>query len=96
MTAETLASCADLVCDGKAHPVEDPVVVHAVQESTRRLNELIDLDRETELATLLDEPAGSPPPSESDTSSGAGARDTAEITSRIDPTFTPGSSGWPP
>jgi uncharacterized membrane protein YccC len=86
-TAETLASCADLICDGKAHPVEDPAVVQVVQESTKRLNELIDVDRETELTTLLDEPAGTPAPPEPKTGSGSGVRDTAEITSRIDPTF---------
>lgn len=87
VTAETLASCAELVCDGKAHPVEDPAVVRAVQDSARRLNELIDVDRETELATLLDEPVDSPAPPEPHTGSGAGVRGTAEITSRIDPTF---------
>ena len=40
--ADTLRRCATLICDGSGHPVDDPTLVRALEDSTRRLDELID------------------------------------------------------
>ena len=52
--AETLRLCASLICDGHAHPVDDPALVQAVQESTRRLDRLIDSELDDEVSMLID------------------------------------------
>jgi uncharacterized membrane protein YccC len=40
--AETLHLTASLICDARAHPVDDPARIKAVQDSTRELDGLID------------------------------------------------------
>ena len=67
--AETLRLSASLICDGYAHPVRDPALVNAVQESTRRLDELIGTVVDDEVSTLIDEEAD---PGSSVAESGAG------------------------
>lgn len=52
--AETLGLSSSLICDGGGHPVDDPQVTKAVQESTRRLQSLIDTELDTEVSTLID------------------------------------------
>ena len=52
--AETLRRCAALICDGTAHPVHDPVRVGELQESTRRLAQLVDSEVDFEVSSLID------------------------------------------
>ncbi len=50
--AETLHHTAALICDGEAHPVHDPVRIEAVQESTRRLDQLISAELDADVSAL--------------------------------------------
>jgi uncharacterized membrane protein YccC len=50
--AETLHQTAALICDGEAHPVHDPVRIEAVQESTRRLDQLISAELDADVSAL--------------------------------------------
>jgi uncharacterized membrane protein YccC len=62
--AETLRQTAALVCDGDAHPVDDPERIRAVQDSTRRLNQLIGAALEADVSSVTDVaslPAGGAP-----------------------------------
>ncbi len=52
--AETLRSCAALVCDHNAHPVSDQRRIDAVRECLRRLDELIGAELDSDLSILLD------------------------------------------
>jgi hypothetical protein len=52
--AETLRCCAALICDGTAHPVDDPVRIRALQESTRLLAQLMETELDFEVSTLID------------------------------------------
>jgi uncharacterized membrane protein YccC len=52
--AETLRRCAVLICDGSGHPVDDPLLVDELKESTRRLAELLDTELDFEVSALLD------------------------------------------
>jgi uncharacterized membrane protein YccC len=64
--AETLQRCAALICDGSGYPVDDPEVVQALQDATRRLAGLMDTEVDFEVSELLDlakegsAPAGEP------------------------------------
>ena len=51
---ETLRMSASLICDGNAHPVSDPVLIRSLQESTRRLDELVTSVLDAEVSTLID------------------------------------------
>jgi uncharacterized membrane protein YccC len=50
--AETLHLTAALICDGEAHPVHDPARIEAVQESTRRLDQLISAQLDADVSAL--------------------------------------------
>ena len=50
--AETLHQTASLICDGSAHPVDDPVRIKAVQDSTRALDELIDAELRADVSEV--------------------------------------------
>ena len=52
--AETLRQTAALICDGDAHPVRDPARIEAVQESTRQLDHLINVELEADVASLTE------------------------------------------
>ena len=52
--AESLRQSASLICDGQAHPVDDPSLVNAVQESTRRLDRMIGHELEIDVSMLID------------------------------------------
>jgi uncharacterized membrane protein YccC len=52
--AEALERSASLICDGGGHPVDDPVLVDAVQESTRRLDQLLRDQIDVEVSRLTD------------------------------------------
>jgi hypothetical protein len=52
--AETLRQTAALVCDGDAHPVDDPERIRAVQDSTRRLHQLIGAALEADVSSVTD------------------------------------------
>ena len=78
--AATLHQAAALICDGEGHPVHDPVPIEAVQQSTRRLDQLMtaaldaDVSSVAEAETAL--PAGADPsPAAVDGESIAGALD---------------------
>jgi uncharacterized membrane protein YccC len=53
--AETLRRCADLVCDGKGHPVRDQQRIDDVAECLRRLDERREAELATDLSALLGE-----------------------------------------
>ena len=50
--AETLHQTAALICDGEGHPVQDPARIEAVQESTTRLDQLINAEIEADVNAL--------------------------------------------
>jgi len=52
--AETLRLSSSLICDGGGYPVDNPHAIKAVQESTRRLQRLIDTEFDAEISTLID------------------------------------------
>jgi len=60
--AETLHQTADLVCDGEGHPVRDPGRIEAVQESTRKLDQLIGAELEADVSTLTESQTAPAPP----------------------------------
>jgi Fusaric acid resistance protein-like len=66
--AETLHQTAALICDAAAHPVYDAARIEVVQESTRRLDQLISADLDADVSALTAAetapPAGSGPAAE--------------------------------
>ena len=50
----TLQLSASLICDGDAHPVDDPALVRSLQESTRQVDQLIVSELDSEVSTLID------------------------------------------
>jgi uncharacterized membrane protein YccC len=50
--AETLHRTAALICDGEGHPVRDQARVTAVQESTRKLEQLINAELASDVSSL--------------------------------------------
>jgi len=50
--AETLHQTASLICDGSAHPVDDPARIKAVQDSTHALDELIDAELRADVSAV--------------------------------------------
>jgi len=62
--ADTLRRCAGLICDGQAHPVDDPNLIAALRASVDQLNALMGEETEADISKILDqEPAevlGSP------------------------------------
>ena len=86
MVAETLHRSASLICDGTAHPVDDPVLIEAVQEATRRLDHLIGTELNAEVSTLMNvESEGTLPASSGSETQGRRGRES--IASSLDPSF---------
>ena len=55
--AETIDLCSSLICDVQGHPVKDPNLVETVGASTKKLDNLIDVAEEDEIASVIrDEP----------------------------------------
>ncbi len=52
--AETLHQAASLICDGDAHPVDDPAKISAVRDATRALDELIDAELAADVSALTE------------------------------------------
>ncbi len=52
--ADTLAACAPLICDGHAHPVDDPAVIRTAQEAASRLDGLVTSELDAEVSSLID------------------------------------------
>ncbi|HEX7443921.1 MAG TPA: FUSC family protein, partial [Acidimicrobiales bacterium] len=84
--ADTLRRSASLICDGAGHPVDDPVQVSEVQDSTRRLDRLITRELDDEVSEILDPdselPGPAPATAHTGSSTGPGG-----IASELDPTF---------
>jgi Fusaric acid resistance protein-like len=57
--AETLRRSASLICDVQAHPVHDPHLVRALEETERELDRLLGDELTSQVSTLIDGPAGS-------------------------------------
>ena len=55
--AETLHQTASLVCDGSAHPVDDPVQIKAVQDSTRALDQLMGAELRADVSAVSESAA---------------------------------------
>jgi hypothetical protein len=95
--AGTLRRCAALICDGAAHPVTDPALVHQLQESLRQLAELIDSEVDFEVSSLIDlqsaaaqaiAAAAADAAADDDAEAGAGGgHRSVGIASRLDPSF---------
>ena len=58
--AETLHQTAALICDGAGHAVHDPARIEAVRESTRRLDQLINVEIEAEASAVTQSEAVPP------------------------------------
>ncbi len=85
--AETLRLSASLICDGNAHPVDDPSLVEAVQNSTQRLDGLVNSVLDAEVSTRIDLGAGGAmATAESEARPEAESLD-AWITTSLDPSF---------
>jgi uncharacterized membrane protein YccC len=52
--ADTLRRCAGLICDGQAHPVDDPKLIAGLQESVDHLNALMGEEIEADISTIID------------------------------------------
>ena len=52
--ADTLHQTASLICDGDAHPVNDPAKIGAVRDATRALDELIDAELAADVSALTE------------------------------------------
>jgi hypothetical protein len=82
---ETLRRCAALICDGAAHPVNDPVRVRQLQDSLRQLAQLIDSEVDFEVSSLIDLQSAA---AEAIAAADAGSGDRpGGIASSLDPTF---------
>ncbi len=85
--AATLTACASLICDGKAHPVDDPERVRAVRTSARQLDELIGRELDAEVTSLISTATGA------DDTHGAGSSNREaeaaglRLLSSLDPSF---------
>ncbi len=85
--AETLRRCAALICDGAAHPVDDPDRIRELQESSRRLAHVIDSEIDFEVSSLIDDlavGAGGPGAAAAE---GGGVDQQGTLTSSLDPSF---------
>ena len=51
--ADTLRQSAALVCDGHAHPVDDPKLIAALQDSVNHLDALMNEEREADITAIL-------------------------------------------
>ena len=84
---ETLRHSAALICDGAAHPVDDPTVVKEVRESTRHLERLIEAELTLDVSALIEMESGSGGvEGEARTDTTARGRGTS-IASSLDPSF---------
>ena len=91
--AATLHGSADLICDGRGHPVDDPAVVRRLRDELERLGESIRAQRDSDLSMLLvadDEPGGSEEPTPADDRDPADTAATEAVSanspaSRLDP-----------
>ncbi|HVB93349.1 MAG TPA: FUSC family protein, partial [Acidimicrobiales bacterium] len=84
--AVTLQLTSSLICDMDAHPVDDAALVQSLQESIRRLDQLIEHELDVDVTMLIDpEPDGTGAP----TSNGPGVEslDRHGIASSLDPSF---------
>jgi uncharacterized membrane protein YccC len=83
----TLQLTASLICDMRAHPVDDPALVRSVQDSIRRLDQLIEHQLDADVSMLID-----PGPDGVGSPRGGGFGDPAfdqpgGIASSLDPSF---------
>ena len=86
--AETLQLSSSLICDHEGHPAEDPRSINAVQQSTRRLHQLIATDLDADVSTLID-PQADPIPGTTDRGYRGGLEPTGHPpdTLLLDPSF---------
>ncbi len=84
--AETLHRTAELICDGLAHPVDDPARIEAVQESTRRLDGLIGAALDADVVSLTEGDATAPESASSDARRAAPAEESS-LAGALDPGF---------
>jgi hypothetical protein len=85
--AETLRRCAAVICDGAAHPVTDPVLVGQLQESLRRLAQLIDSEVDFEVSSLIDLQSAVAQAIAVADAADAGGHRSVGIASTLDPSF---------
>ena len=83
----TLQLTASLICDVDAHPVDDPALVRLVQESIRRLDQLVEHELDADVSMLID-----PGPDGFERTIARGPRDSVfgqpgGIASSLDPSF---------
>ncbi len=87
--AETLRLSASLVCDGNAHPVDDPSLVQTVRESRGRLDQLVEGTLDIEVSTRID-PGAAPATTAAEVGPGPVASDQDRalgIIATLDPSF---------
>jgi uncharacterized membrane protein YccC len=85
---DTLRLSASLICDGQSHPVDDPALIQAVQDSILQLHQVLAAELDAEVSVLID-PGSSP---ESVKLAGGGSGPEAGqwqqgIASSLDPSF---------
>lgn len=85
--ADTLHLSASLVCDGNAHPVDDPSLVQAVQHSIERLDRVVNSVLDAEVSTHIGLGAGAPVAA-AESEAGAETKSPEDwITTTLDPSF---------
>ena len=86
VVAETLRLSASIICDMDAHPVDDPDLVRALQESNQRLVQLIATEIDADLTMLID-PEADVGNSGDGKGPSPGAAEPGGIASSLDPSF---------
>ncbi len=77
--AETLHDAAALICDGDAHPVDDPAKINALQDSSRRLDQLMAVAIDADVTSVAD--------AEGEERGTVAIGDDEDIVSELDPGF---------
>ena len=85
--AETLRLSASLICDGAGHPVDDPTLIQACQQSIEKLDRLVATEIDDAVSVLIDpQTIGHNADDLTVTASGKGDDD-HRIAPSLDPTF---------
>ncbi len=67
--AKTLHEAAGVICDGGAHPVEDPVRIAALQDEARQLDQLMAAALDAEVSSVAESESESESEAESESES---------------------------
>ncbi len=87
VVATTLRQAAAVICDGLAHPVDDPVRIQRLQDETRRLDQLLALALDAEVSSVAETEVERGMEGRHDPPKGTGSSDGESIAGDLDPGF---------